>query len=549
MDGAANVSLSQLGPCYIATLPAELLSNILSSLTTTSSGSKSFHHSTYPIQVPLSHVCRHWRSILLQMPTLWSTLSIILNNFCSDRLQTFIERSGQQSLDIVIRAGQKDFDSMQTLYATYEHILAMLTPHVERWSSFDFCTPADTWWTLEGDVFEDLTDIVFAELADLSAPCLRKFAHVPLSIGAEIPSGTVQQQWRNRRDKPRTPFRGDLSRLTVLQFRHDLTTDPEVLLSCCTFADLQSLDLDTPHLKDIDPSCFNLVSLRLKTVSNPLLAADGHGRVVAPNLHSSVFISFLLPPNQLFESIIAPQLRCLVLRLEATLFSHLGGTLTSRQETSGQSRLHLLTALWIRPSGDLLEASGLSRELHALRVLIMDVDMPISVPTGMWVPVLRMNPMLEQLFYLLRPYSDDDTQQDHPIAPLLTTLILITEGSDIVMVKETLIARRAAGMPLQKLFVDDIETLGGEDLAWFCNNLEAFGRIPSNWEELPEIRYMDECVAIEAEAAGTKEFEELCSRLEWTLYRPTDVVSICLRTTAWFWTLGLIARARFIDEG
>ena len=64
-------------------------------------GESEFEDSTLPFQVLVSHVCRHWREIALESPTLWTTLSFTEGS-SFEKSSIWIQRSKGLPLDIHI---------------------------------------------------------------------------------------------------------------------------------------------------------------------------------------------------------------------------------------------------------------------------------------------------------------------------------------------------------------------------------------------------------------------------------------------------------------
>ena len=83
----------------------------------------------YGLHIKASHVMRHWRDVVINMPILWTSIS--LRGIESlDQAETYLKRSQNCSLDI-----QFDFPRLSNKSSAMytECYMACCTPHVERW--------------------------------------------------------------------------------------------------------------------------------------------------------------------------------------------------------------------------------------------------------------------------------------------------------------------------------------------------------------------------------------------------------------------------------
>lgn len=90
------------------------------------------HDSTTDHDADLSHVCRSWRQLALDMPLLWSHVDIVLDNRYADiyyeRALIWIERSAGVLLDIDI----KSIEDEAKLQPRISKMVAFLTPFADR---------------------------------------------------------------------------------------------------------------------------------------------------------------------------------------------------------------------------------------------------------------------------------------------------------------------------------------------------------------------------------------------------------------------------------
>ncbi|KAK7063532.1 F-box domain-containing protein [Favolaschia claudopus] len=104
----------------------------------------------------LSHVCRAWRSIALNMPSLWSRVRVSSSETdpsdWQELLQCWLARAGTQLLDLDLTGG---LDQNQTA-----HLFSTVAPYSLRWRSFQ------CYWTNPVSIPND-TDIIRGRIPSL----------------------------------------------------------------------------------------------------------------------------------------------------------------------------------------------------------------------------------------------------------------------------------------------------------------------------------------------------------------------------------------------
>ena len=87
-----------------------------------------------PLELLVSHVCRLWRNIALETPSLWANISVT-NTACLpyERVVAYLERSKSFPLYICIAGGVTRLPSVEA--DNFEVLLALLVPHLSRWAS------------------------------------------------------------------------------------------------------------------------------------------------------------------------------------------------------------------------------------------------------------------------------------------------------------------------------------------------------------------------------------------------------------------------------
>ena len=112
-------------------------------------GEGSNDQSRLPFQVRISHVCRRWRRVAIDTPTLWTTLSF-KESYPFEKSETWIARTKQAPLDIDIDIslpdeasplidesnGQSEGLSLSAL-KDLRRISTLIIPLISRWRSFE----------------------------------------------------------------------------------------------------------------------------------------------------------------------------------------------------------------------------------------------------------------------------------------------------------------------------------------------------------------------------------------------------------------------------
>lgn len=105
-------------PFRFSDLPLEILQQIFlyCSEPSNEGSPPSRHHKVTPEWLPITQVCRAWRSVAHDYPLLWSLITPNLNNFWVDVLQ---QRSKPLFLDVHLRVGRRDIDDRQVTMTAY----------------------------------------------------------------------------------------------------------------------------------------------------------------------------------------------------------------------------------------------------------------------------------------------------------------------------------------------------------------------------------------------------------------------------------------------
>src|ERR1700761_2885163 len=91
------------------------------------------------LPVTISHVCRHWRTVAIKTPMLWTSIDFS-DGPPFEKSKTWIERSKDCDIDICIDFTdpdvlEEDFESSRPL-SELMRIMDIATPHMHRWREF-----------------------------------------------------------------------------------------------------------------------------------------------------------------------------------------------------------------------------------------------------------------------------------------------------------------------------------------------------------------------------------------------------------------------------
>ncbi|OCH89589.1 hypothetical protein OBBRIDRAFT_888281 [Obba rivulosa] len=280
--------------------------------TLTYASSYSSGSSIVPFQVLVSHVCRRWRAAALGDSFLWRRLHIAAGH-TMDEVQSYLERSGEQPLDVKI-----DFaldDAHRDLGDPLERPRALVPSHDVRVLAAAAARHAGRWacCTLEG--FPGTScDLITEWLDGLALLRLRC-----LTFSSSAPSPQL------RMDAPA------LAHLALPLFGRSGVPAGLLHGALCTL-ELQSGWLDAALLRDILKACPQLHTLRLIHIT--ILESAG---LDAPSLRY-LDVSGVTDPAKLLSVLHAPA-------LEALLLIQCRGALLPTESPTGDALFPALRAL------------------------------------------------------------------------------------------------------------------------------------------------------------------------------------------------------------
>ncbi|KAI0785268.1 hypothetical protein C8Q75DRAFT_776626 [Abortiporus biennis] len=150
------------GRCVINDLPPELLSRIfelgVEDREEEEDDEEEFDNSDFgdddeeevPFEILVSHVCKRWREVALEVPTLWTTIDFAEGE-PYERTQVYLERSKSALIDISIDVTDDPHDSSDSeeedeedskrqkeIVREVELMISLVEPHIYRWRTFEY---------------------------------------------------------------------------------------------------------------------------------------------------------------------------------------------------------------------------------------------------------------------------------------------------------------------------------------------------------------------------------------------------------------------------
>ncbi|TFY82957.1 hypothetical protein EWM64_g1054 [Hericium alpestre] len=519
--------------CYISAMPVEVLCDIFRTL-------RDAHQLTeiddtngrYPnlYQIPISHVCRHWRNIALHLPELWTSIVIHRGHKHLERVDAFLQRSKSLPLDMVIRwcprcyENEDEEDLELEPFIPMHCVMSILIPHVHRWRSLD--VGIDIWRTMA---------FLLEMLWPLRAPSLRRLRLVYIPSVLDEDFNVLGDEYN-----PFVPFG-----LSGVPMQLEEVSLESVYLDWdqCVFADLKSLTYSSSY-EWINPTMHHVFYILVKSpgITTFHLEAelpdimDDHIPVVELRLLQDLEI--WIPQTMLLLQIFLQHLNMPALRS------------FSLQDNPGWSSGELLDVLMGREIGfdwedipsQLLRPSIL-QTLLGLRIQCPNPTLPRAQRLAFWghlqnlrVLVLDNNPLSPDaglqtaLSDLLEnyPYQGNDGQTSSILLPRLTSLIVMESSSESM--RPFLEGRKNAGVPLKRIYADFAAVYDHPDILWMLDNLEVVGMV-DGFQEAAKGN-VETWLALDAEPIGTTRFQELLASVEcdmrfsqWNIELPADITA------------------------
>jgi len=373
-----NTSVS---PPPISSLPPELLGEIfqhyvdedessldrpnpwVSALTTVTAGTVN--------PIVLGHVCSHWRTISLSMPTLWSSLAIHRPNLSHvPVVRVWLERSGSCPLNLFISHG---VDGDVTQHVATQDILALFVKYSHRWRSIGF-------------VFQDRPPSSYGELLKLPPGVMSALesAHVDLPSWSNADADKLWDAIYSSPSLRRVDW-GARYKFSASTLSTNLNGVPWTQLTHMTMQGVDDLSVD--EFLDILQKCRELLELDV-SVPWPETGRVRPTRVVLPKLRICRINAWKYNSAVILNRVSFPALTSLSL-VHALGRKDVGQPASCSYITEflRRSGCELSTVCLSDPSGAISEEDleALVRSLHvqSVRSLALDVKLVTDLTVGL----------------------------------------------------------------------------------------------------------------------------------------------------------------------
>ena len=437
-----------------------------------------------PFEVTVSHVCRLWRDVAINTPTLWSTPDFSKGPPYTEPA-VYLERSKGAPLDIAIDitndegAGDPhDLSGEEDL----EPILDLIIPHVWHWRSLELmvsnyapmhsaltrmgaCPGAPMLEVLQLYHYEDDED---DEGAAAFAPAELRQQDFVLFHG-HAPRLAHVALWGVHLDWARSTFLSGLAELELAYHAKDV---------CPPFRDFARILRDSPALETLTlcasgPAGGPVEWLESVLGPDAMQTAEGAAPeastvISIPSLENLV-IAFLEPDytKQLLERLALPKLVSLALDFEDTDGTALLQALTRPSQVTGKSVLSGLRALKI--AGVQCDDGAIIAEVYAALTNLQALNLHFDFVSMRWYDVL------------ITQWESVASSNRDPLLPKLDNLTTTSlSGKDVRRLIE---ARKAMGRPLKRVYMNQDDELEEEDEDWIKENVEEFEYFEGSDEE------------------------------------------------------------------
>ena len=421
-----------------------------------------------PFQVLVSHVCRFWRDVALNMPSLWTNLDFTEGPpFTKSRV--WIERSQNLPLDIHIDCGGSDDDDdddeesstvseFSDSIATKEDlivVLGLIVPHVARWRSL----------RVEVESY-DYMHLALTSLAECPAApqleCLQLSHHDDADVTELFQPEHLREFF--------LPFHGIAPKLNSVNL-----WGVHIMWSAPFLSGLTDLEL-AYHSPDVSPSWEDFSRMlrnspSLETLSLCMSGAETlptdvteEDVIELPSLKSLV-LSYqdAQHVSRLVKLLPTPNLRKLVLDLESDDFSSFVTELATPSSDTKPSLLHGLEHLKIT---SLACDHRLVERMYGQLVNLKSITLSCSF-------------LHDNFFLQLIPTVD----QSSPTALCPNLDMITTSGIEGAMMKELVAARKAAGFPIRSILMGEDDVVTNSTEKWLRANVQSFGYFEPSDEE------------------------------------------------------------------
>jgi len=452
-------------------------------------------------EVLVSHVCRLWRDIALDTPTLWTKLDFS-EGLPYERSKIYLERSKNAPLDIYIDVTKDDevedandpFSAIAELMVCSDEmdgILDLVLPHVSHWRVFSLAVSA---YVLMNTALVELSKCPAAPMLEV----LQLYDH---SENEEVDVFEPSQF----KDQLFVIFKGNAPKLTTVALWG-------VHLNWAESRFLTGLvDLELAyHAKDVRPSFKDFARILRESPDIHTLSlcqsgpAGGpvdwlasivdqrsdHPSQEVPNTPiatlslpslKSLVLAFLEPDyaTSLIERLAIPNLTSFAIDLEDQSCDDFLKAITRPSPATGKSLLAGLEALKI--SGLPCEDQRVIADVYAATSNLKSLNINFAYSSEAWYTLLKATSTKT---------GSSSSSKDMPFLPRLEALT--TSGLDGVQVRKLVQARKAMGLPIRRIFMNEDDEMEEDDEKWLAENLDEFQWFEgSDEEEILEIAMSD----------------------------------------------------------
>ncbi|KAF8441057.1 hypothetical protein L210DRAFT_3539010 [Boletus edulis BED1] len=427
------------------------------------------HHVFPSFTLPISHVCQHWRNVALSTPSIWTTIVVTPGEHSPyEPVSTLLERSKSLPIDITVSYSDLEDDFEPPSDADLDILFAMLIPHIHRWR------------TIKVTVSEYHHMYAFlSAVSDPSVPAAPQLTTLELYHYEDI--GNLDAFQHPRMANHLTLFAGSAPLLTrVVLWGVHVDWDQPWVASASNLTDLQL----AYHAEDIRPSwtqfstilrsasVLQKLSLRQSGPSGepPVWSIEptpeGPADVNAP-IQLVRVTDFILEYNTqartigLLRKFYLPALKHLALDSEVYIGDDFGDLF--RELT--------------RPASPVQEQPrSLASRLESLKIPALPCDVECFKTLYGELQNLRS---LNLLLYYYDPFflniiSTPCTLPGHGDIWLPRLATLYVYGASWIALRNIVLQRKEAGVPLTSLYVDQECPLDAENVDWLKENVKTF---------------------------------------------------------------------------
>ncbi|KZT12031.1 uncharacterized protein LAESUDRAFT_163766 [Laetiporus sulphureus 93-53] len=494
------------GRCIINTLPTELLAHIFALGPDWNEydeeSEEDWEEDEPDFVILVSHVCRHWREVAINTPALWTSIDFSEGHPYA-RSAVYLERSENAPLDLCIDFTEDGLDEEgeQAIknMCDMQRILQLILPHVHHWRSLDVSVSD---YHLMHDallgmsrcpVAPSLEILQLYHYEDDDNPEAFSPAHLKeqpfVLFNGNVPRLTKVALWGVHLNWSRSLFLCGLVDLELAYHAKDVRP---------SFKDFARILRDSPELSKLSlcqsGPAGGPVDWLASILDQPpdVLAYDEMRTSPEPSATTTIMLSSLKElvlafletdySIELLKRLAMPNLSSLALEFDEIDSSEFLRAITRPSSLTGKSILSGLQALKL--SGMECEDSQVIRDVYAAMPNLNLLNLNFDFISMRWYHELA---------------DQWDAAADSNQTPFLPRLQAFSAtglaGPDLRALVEF---RKALGLPIKQLYVNEEDQLDEEDEHWFIQNVQEFEYFEgSDEEEMEEEEIID--VGIEGE--------------------------------------------------